>query len=55
MTKVKMRHQHPVDLINDWFRVNVDLEPFLKGLINIMIDHASLRPKEARRASSTTS
>ena len=39
--EVRKRHQHPVDLINDWFRVNVDLEPFLKGLINIMIDHAS--------------
>jgi AcrR family transcriptional regulator len=38
---VRKRHQHPVDLINGWFRVNVDLEPFLRGLINIMIDHAS--------------
>jgi AcrR family transcriptional regulator len=23
--EVRKRHQHPVDLINDWFRVNVDL------------------------------
>ena len=39
--EVRKRHQHPVDLINGWFRVNVDLEPVLRGLINIMIDHAS--------------
>lgn len=38
---VKARHENPVDLINDWFRLNVEQERFLKGLINIMIDHAS--------------
>lgn len=38
---VKLRHAHPVDLIDDWFRINVNLAPLLKGLINIMIDHAS--------------
>ena len=47
--EVRKRHQHPVDLINDWFRVNVDLEPFLKGLINIMIDHASHDHKSTPR------
>ena len=39
---VKSRHAHPVDLMDDWFRINVDLAPLLKGLINIMIDHAGL-------------
>ena len=38
---VKSRHEHPVELINDWFRLNVEQERFLRGLINIMIDHAS--------------
>ena len=47
--EVRKRHQHPVDLINDWFRVNVDLEPFLKGLINIMIDHAGHDHKSTPR------
>jgi AcrR family transcriptional regulator len=47
--EVRKRHEHPVDLINDWFRVNVDLEPFLKGLINIMIDHASHHHKQTPR------
>jgi hypothetical protein len=39
--EVKARHEDPVDIINDWFRLNVDQEQLLKGLINIMIDHAS--------------
>lgn len=39
---VKARHANPVDLIDDWFSINVDMAPLLKGLINIMIDHASL-------------
>ncbi len=39
--EIKIKHQNPVDLINDWFRLNVEQELFLKGLINIMIDHAS--------------
>jgi AcrR family transcriptional regulator len=39
--EVRKRHKHPVDLIKGWFRVNVDLEPLLRGLINIMIDHGS--------------
>jgi AcrR family transcriptional regulator len=39
--EVKARHDDPVDIINDWFRLNVDQEQLLKGLINIMIDHAS--------------
>ncbi len=39
---VKSRHAHPVDLIDDWFSINIDLAPLLKGLTNIMIDHASL-------------
>ncbi len=38
--EVKLRHEDPVDIINDWFRLNVDQEQFLRGLINIMIDHA---------------
>lgn len=40
--KIKSKHAHPVDLMDDWFRINIDLAPLLKGLINIMIDHASL-------------
>jgi len=47
--EVKKRHQHPVDLINDWLRINVNLEPFLRGLINIMIDHASHGHKRTPR------
>ena len=47
--EIRKRHQHPVDLINDWFRVNVDQEPFLKSLINIMIDHASHDHKRTPR------
>ena len=39
--EVKARHDDPVEIINDWFRLNVDQEQLLKGLINIMIDHAS--------------
>lgn len=46
-SEVRDRHEHPVDLINDWFQVNVDLAPFLRGLINIMIDHAN---RDYRRA-----
>ncbi|MGE0005575.1 MAG: TetR/AcrR family transcriptional regulator [Parvibaculaceae bacterium] len=44
---LKARHAHPVDLINDWFCINVDLAPLLKGLIKIMIDHASLDRRAA--------
>ena len=47
--QVRKRHQHPVDLISDWLRINVDLEPFLRGLINIMIDHAGHGHKHAPR------
>ena len=39
--EVKARHEDPVEIINDWFRLNIDQEQLLKGLINIMIDHAS--------------
>lgn len=35
------RHHHPVDLLNDWFLLNIEQERSLRGLINIMIDHAS--------------
>jgi AcrR family transcriptional regulator len=35
------RHDHPVDLLNDWVRLNIEQECSLKGFINIMIDHAS--------------
>jgi len=39
--EVKASHKDPVDIINHWFQLNVDQERFLKGLIKIMIDHAS--------------
>ena len=47
--EVKARHEDPVDIINDWFRLNVDQEQFLKGLINIMIDHASHEQRRTPR------
>lgn len=37
--EVKARHEDPVSIINEWFKLNVDQERFLKGLIKIMIDH----------------
>lgn len=47
--EVKARHEDPVDIINDWFRLNVEQEQLLKGLINIMIDHASHDHKSTPR------
>jgi AcrR family transcriptional regulator len=44
--KLKSQHAHPVQLLDDWFRINIDLAPLLKGLIKIMIDHASLYPRK---------
>jgi AcrR family transcriptional regulator len=42
---VKEKHAHPVDLIDDWFRINVEMAPLLKGLIKIMIDHSTIGRK----------
>src|SRR6478735_6266794 len=47
--EVKARHEDPVEIINDWFRLNVDQEQLLKGLINIMIDHASHERRRTTR------
>jgi AcrR family transcriptional regulator len=47
--EIKDRHDHPVDLIDDWFKMNIELAPFLKGLINIMIDHASNNRRKTPR------
>jgi AcrR family transcriptional regulator len=47
--RVAQVHSDPSRRIEAWFQINIELEPLLKGLINIMIDHSSFETKKRPR------
>lgn len=47
--KVAQSYRDPVKRLEAWFRINIELEPLLKGLINIMIDHSSFETRKRPR------
>jgi AcrR family transcriptional regulator len=44
--RVAQVYGDPVRRIEAWFQINIELEPLLKGLINIMIDHSSFETRK---------
>lgn len=44
--RVEQANPDPAKRLQAWFQINIELEPLLKGLINIMIDHSSFGTKK---------
>jgi AcrR family transcriptional regulator len=39
--RLKARHTHPVDLINDWFENNIEMAGPLRKLVKVMLDYSN--------------
>lgn len=42
-TNLKKKHDDPIDLINDWFEINLELSGSIRKLVKVMLDYSGSR------------